>query len=1216
MKFIYSLLFVGALASSAIAKQPVGQVKTRKAVNYRTAALPCNPATSSTDLDINNVRAKLLGGGDFWWDLSNAKYEIPKVDPSSGAISRHSIYSGGLWFGGLAGGNQLRTAGQTYRTGGDEFWPGPLDTTNATITKEECAVWDRHFKVDQADIKDYLAGKLTSGPGFKAIKEWPASPLPGSLTPGTISRSLAPYVDANKNGTYDGMDYPDFKGDQAVWWVFNDAGAPHGHFPNGSLVIGLEIQALAFAFKTNDELNNMTFYKYKIINRSNTVLDSTYMGVFADTDLGDANDDYIGCDAGLGVGYVYNGDDFDGGNVGYGSNPPALGIDFFEGPSNEFGTKLPMTNFMYFTNNAPTQQADPSTAAGAYNYLRSIWNDGTPLTYGGTGYNTKSSDKAKFAFAGKTDPQGRAEWTEALEGTKPGDRRLLQAAGPFKLVAGAVNNITIGVVWARASSGGAQRSLLEMLDADSKAQGLFNSGFAIAEGPRTPDVEVVELDQRIILSLYNTKQTETYSQIEPTPSGPFLYKFEGYQIFQLKDNTVTVGDIRDPNKARPIFQCDLKNSVRTIVNKSYSVFFGETVPQALVEGQDKGISHSFEVTNDAFTGAKLSNSKRYYFICLAYGYASNAKRDTGNKANQFSFQYLAGRNNIPDGGYVAIPQKPGPRLDGTKLNADAGTGPKIKRLSGAGNGGVALDLVDEPTQLQELISTGIIKNPVYTNGHGPVQVKVLNPFKLKDKRFRLYFKDASYNKGGMDTWMLQDIDNPTEIVQSDNPISIFSEQVLPQYGISIAVDRRQKAPGLDQNNNNNGFIESSIVYPNLNGGVEWFMPMKNNPASTSKQNWIIAFSAKGESGKADSLLDQDNNDIYRTILNGRICPYKFTSPVPGTGPAINSAAAQNNFKNPLSNLVSVDLVLTPDQSKWSECIVTESGNTSSSNPTIGGALKGNLRMSTDGTRAMGRGVFPGYAVNLETGERLNVFFSEASNTTKAIGKDMKFNPNNDTTAGYNGGKHYIYISPTRYDSCNGLYKSLTTPSMTSNPNTSPDKVNAYAKINWVLVGLADSAHFLQSDVKVRVRVSKPIIPFVVASDMINDGFPAYEFSTADLAPQTGNKEAAKSALDLVNIVPNPYYGDSQYEFSKTDTRVRITNLPRRAIISIYSLAGDLIKRIDKDSESATFVDWDLKNDNNVPIASGMYIIHVRVPNVGEKVIKWFGVMHPLDLDNF
>ena len=45
-------------------------------------------------------------------------------------------------------------------------------------------------------------------------------------------------------------------------------------------------------------------------------------------------------------------------------------------------------------------------------------------------------------------------------------------------------------------------------------------------------------------------------------------------------------------------------------------------------------------------------------------------------------------------------------------------------------------------------------------------------------------------------------------------------------------------------------------------------------------------------------------------------------------------------------------------------------------------------------------------------------------------------------------------------------------------------------------------------------------------------------------------------------------------------------------------------------------DWDLKNEALVPIAGGVYIIHVDVPDVGEKVVKWFGALRPTDVNNF
>jgi hypothetical protein len=48
----------------------------------------------------------------------------------------------------------------------------------------------------------------------------------------------------------------------------------------------------------------------------------------------------------------------------------------------------------------------------------------------------------------------------------------------------------------------------------------------------------------------------------------------------------------------------------------------------------------------------------------------------------------------------------------------------------------------------------------------------------------------------------------------------------------------------------------------------------------------------------------------------------------------------------------------------------------------------------------------------------------------------------------------------------------------------------------------------------------------------------------------------------------------------------------------------------------TSQDWDLRNHKNVPIASGLYLIHIEAPGIGERTLKWFGVMRPIDLDAF
>jgi flagellar hook assembly protein FlgD len=113
----------------------------------------------------------------------------------------------------------------------------------------------------------------------------------------------------------------------------------------------------------------------------------------------------------------------------------------------------------------------------------------------------------------------------------------------------------------------------------------------------------------------------------------------------------------------------------------------------------------------------------------------------------------------------------------------------------------------------------------------------------------------------------------------------------------------------------------------------------------------------------------------------------------------------------------------------------------------------------------------------------------------------------------------------------------------------------------------------------------------------------------------GNNETAKSALDLINVVPNPYYAYSGYEKNQLDNRVKITNLPTECTIKIYTTSGVLVRTYEK-ADPSTSLDWDMKNQANITISSGIYIIHVNVPNVGEKIVKFFGVMRPIDLDTF
>ncbi|HOX80478.1 MAG TPA: T9SS type A sorting domain-containing protein, partial [Bacteroidales bacterium] len=165
-----------------------------------------------------------------------------------------------------------------------------------------------------------------------------------------------------------------------------------------------------------------------------------------------------------------------------------------------------------------------------------------------------------------------------------------------------------------------------------------------------------------------------------------------------------------------------------------------------------------------------------------------------------------------------------------------------------------------------------------------------------------------------------------------------------------------------------------------------------------------------------------------------------------------------------------------------------------------------------------------------------------------------------------------------------------------------------------------SENWLSNDARFRIRVSKPYLRYYSrplppgSTDTTNNNFPLYGFSTEGLEPIYNDIVKIQKDLDLINIVPNPYYAYSSYENNALDNRVKFTNLPKKCIITIYNMSGTLIRQFTKD-DPTTYLDWDLKNFAGIPVAGGVYIVHVKSDG-GERILKWFGALRPIDLNTF
>jgi hypothetical protein len=81
-------------------------------------------------------------------------------------------------------------------------------------------------------------------------------------------------------------------------------------------------------------------------------------------------------------------------------------------------------------------------------------------------------------------------------------------------------------------------------------------------------------------------------------------------------------------------------------------------------------------------------------------------------------------------------------------------------------------------------------------------------------------------------------------------------------------------------------------------------------------------------------------------------------------------------------------------------------------------------------------------------------------------------------------------------------------------------------------------------------------------------------------------------LERVAVVPNPYRASEAWD-SVTGHEVHFINLPARAKIKIYTVAGDLVVELEHDDRVRDFERWNLKNDSGQDVASGIYMYRVE-----------------------
>lgn len=489
---------------------------------------------NSKRLNINQVDAFLDSKGDFFntfgWSPGQG-YNVPKS--SSPGQSLHTIFNNNFWVGGIAPGGQLHQSGLTLQNIpnlGKVYQAGLLNAQGQTDSASR-AQFDRVWEIHRFDIEAFKQawqqGRVQNGQYLPPldIREWPGN-RPGS------NELLAPFFDANNDGIYNYLqgDYPLIKGDQALWWAFNDQSAER----QSGQALGVEMHCMAYSYICDQAtagdtiINYTTFYDVKIVNRSATSYAQTYLGSYMDGNFsGFHNQAIYRSDVdGNGFYFFHSTDEGDG---GYGQNPPAQGFYLLKGPLadpgdgidnnrngqvDEAGERFGISTFMVANRNTepfgwPTQDAH------FYNYSRGIWKDSSALVFGGFGYpGTVQSTNipAKYVFPGLSDPNGWGiggsisnpvsapfDWFTGSTFT-PGNPNVpissgvgIMGIGPLTFAPGQALDLTYALIFSRGNNATAQGSVDRLLQHDAP---LVRQWYAQNSFPSCLDLTTVSVAER------------------------------------------------------------------------------------------------------------------------------------------------------------------------------------------------------------------------------------------------------------------------------------------------------------------------------------------------------------------------------------------------------------------------------------------------------------------------------------------------------------------------------------------------------------------------------------------------------------------------------------------------------------------------------------------------------------------------------------------------
>ena len=834
------------------------------------------------------------------------------------------------------------------------------------------------------------------------------------------------------------------------------------------------------------------------------------------------------------------------------------------------------------------------------------------MTAFGLGYHTPG-EVVKFAFPG--DPVQEEFWSEVnINGSgadnPPGDRRLIVSTGPFTIQPGDVQDIVFGVVFAQ--GGSALGSVSALRAADITAQAAYDLDFEVPEPPPAPRrcsasnpdlapgsgncLEAAEVDDSAVLVWgYPESNTNYLGQFRKLG-----YSFEGFNVYQYPTSGF------DQTQRRLVATYDKVNGIQRVNNIAFDLELDADREVLAARGSDSGLQYFYVPQSDAFSGNPLVNYTDYYFGVSAYGVNPEAPRERVVESSPTQITFRPSRVTAAQGG--------------AEQQSEIGQVILADRTGGGGIGVASATVVDPNrvtggTYTVEILEATAQRAP--GNIGSPRDTTLITYKVTRDGQEIFNGADLLRDQGiYVPPSPITTVEGAEAIQDSTQGVSVFTGQYVidgiqfiqvntatlrpedqgsaPDFaGAGDAADDNNAAGVVETANPNGDVCGPTAVISDpgcqyYGGNTVWLDP-------NSTGDYVVTTPSQSLSddlGRNIRVAAPDDFEMRFTdaCASQGTCLGIYADAAPGSG-ADEIASVPFELWNigrtaddASDDIRMIPILLAPDDTdpvqSWANTF-TDTSLVSQEFVIDGDSLELGVT----------------HSVLWMMPDRPNGYdlFAAAANGFGGPGGTYDPDTDGDTQVDSTGGgacrtqDYYV-------DFC---YRDL------NNRFVAP--IGGLAGMQ--LADLARDNTTPPAGTTIRLRT---VPKGFVAGDQ-------FTFNTSEFALLT-DASFTEEALDMIGIVPNPYRGRSAYETGNTDRRARFTNLPPQATIRIYTVSGTLIKTLNK-SDASRSLDWDLTTTNNLPVASGMYLIHVQArnsdgSNLGERVLKFGVINRQIDVDVF